>query len=175
MRDSKPSDWLEQSSRWYYSQIDGPPPYVVDIRSAAVGQEVSDAKPGTLILRLHPRGGTVRVIDARGGDRGGIRSQGILRGRRFVMRRDNTVVWTSTVRSLVRKRHSLQLAGGEIWTIDTPFYWRLNFTATLEGRTSLVGHLGPTMKHWGFKVEPGRETDDLLAAVGFLHWKWWTW
>jgi hypothetical protein len=39
----------------------------------------------------------------------------------------------------------------------------------------LLGRVGPTMRHWGFSVDADRETVDFLAAVAFMHWKWWCW
>jgi hypothetical protein len=94
---------------------------------------------------------------------------------RFVLRREGSVVWVLTVRSIVRKRHRLKAAGGMVWTFDTPFFWWQHLTGTVNGYPGLVGGIGPATQLWGWAVEPGRDTFDLLVAVAFLHWKWWRW
>ncbi|MGB2716769.1 MAG: hypothetical protein WBC51_21480 [Vicinamibacterales bacterium] len=175
MRPLKPPEWLDTTDSWYYSHIQRPSAYVVTVRRIAADQEVTDERPGTPILRLHPRFGSTRVFDAAGGEQGVIRSEGIVRGRCFVMRRNATVVWVSTVRSFVRKRHRLRNADGEVWTFDTPFFWWQHLTGIVSGQEGLIGRVGPTKRHWGLAVEPGRDTFELLSAVAFMHWKWTRW
>jgi hypothetical protein len=77
-------------------------------------------------------------------------------------------------RSLVRKRHRLVIAG-KTWNVETPFFWWQQLTATLAGELALVGRVGPTTMHWGFVVKPEHDSLEFLAAVAFLHWKWWRW
>jgi hypothetical protein len=168
-------DWFDDTRSWYYSYIQGRSPGSVTVFSVAPGEEVRDDRPGAPMLRLQPGLRTVRVLDAEGRERGAIRAEGMLRGLRFAMRRDGVEIWTSSVRSIVRKRHRLRIAGGEIWTFDTPFYWWQSLTGTTGGRRRLVGRVGPTTRYWGFSVERGRDTLELLAAVAFMHWKWWRW
>jgi hypothetical protein len=168
-------DWFANAPCWYYSHVQGRSPYAVSVFSAAGDEEVRGDRPGVLILRLEPHFRTTRVFDADGRDQGVIRAEGFLRGLRFAMRREGAAVWTSTVRSIVRKRHRLRMADGEVWTFDTPFYWWQHLTGTIGGRRRLVGRAGPTTRHWGFSIEPGRDTLELLAAVAFMHWKWWRW
>jgi hypothetical protein len=91
------------------------------------------------------------------------------------MRREGTPVWVLTVRSFVRKRHRLQIVEGDVWTFDTPFFWWRHLTGTVRGHERLLGRVGPTKRHWGFSLDADRDTVDLLAAVAFMHWKWWCW
>jgi hypothetical protein len=37
------------------------------------------------------------------------------------MRRHDAPTWALTVRSLVHKRHQLNIIDGDVWTFDTPF------------------------------------------------------
>jgi hypothetical protein len=166
---------LNNGDHWYYSQINQDSHDVVTVFRAAIDQEVSDERPGIPILRLHPRFGTTRVFDADGGEHGIIRSKGILRGLCFEMDRNGAAVWVSTVRSFVRKRHRLATADGQVWMFDTPFFWWQHLTGVINGHEGLIGFVGPTKRHWGFMVAPGRDTFDLLSAIAFMHWKWWRW
>jgi hypothetical protein len=169
-------DWLKTTDGWYYSRIESRPAWQATVFSAPADAEITDENPGTVLLRLEPRWRNTRVFDAASRELGIVRSEGVIRGLRFVMRRAGVVVWSSTGRSTVRKRHRLQVAGGDIWTFDTPFFWWHHyFTGAVTDQTRLVGRVGPTKRHWGFAVEPGRANADLLAAVAFLHWKWLRW
>lgn len=175
MEDSNPRPgWLNDAQQWYYSQIDYRPRRVT-ILAAADGQEVSDGTPGTPILRLDLRFGTARIVGVDERDHGVIRSEGTVPGLRFTMRRNDTLVWALTVRSIVRKRHQLAITDGDTWTFDTPFYWWQHLTGAVAGEPKLLGGVGPSKQYWGFWVEPARDTPDLLAAVAFMHWKWWRW
>jgi len=148
--------------------------YTLSVRKTRDG-DVSSERPGSLVLRLEPRFRATRVLDAEARERGVIRREGVVPGRRFVLRREGAVVWALTVRSLVRKRHRLEAADGVAWTFDTPFFWWQHLTGTVDGVPGLVGQIGPATQFWGWEVEPGRDTFDLLAAVAFMHWKWWRW
>jgi hypothetical protein len=76
---------------------------------------------------------------------------------------------------VVRNRHRLRLTDGETWTFDTPFYWWQHLTGSVARSRTLMGHIGPSKRIWLFGVEPGRVTDDVLAAVALLHRNWWRW
>ena len=162
-------------ARRYYSTIGGESADPVSVFTAADGEEVSSATPGTPCLHLEPRFRLVRVLDADGREEGVIRSEGIVPGVRYVMRRNGYLVWVFSVRSIVRKRHTLEPADGETWTFDTPFFWWQHLTGTACGVPKLVGYVGPTKRVWLMWIEPGRDTHDLLAAVAFMHRKWWRW
>ena len=127
------------------------------------------------MLRLHPLRRATHIFSVDGVECGTIRPEGMFRGLRFVMRRDGAAVWVLTVRSLVRKRHRLEIVGGDVWTFDTPFFLRLHVTGTVGGRERLLGRVGPRKKNWGFVVDPDKDTLDLLAAVALIHWNWWRW
>lgn len=160
--------------RVFYSRIDQGATDPVSVFIPPDGDVTTDT-PGTLRLRLQPVGRALRVLDHRGNSEGIIRSEGLVRGIRYVMRRDENPVWTLSIRSMVRKRHQLRLTDGETWTFDTPFYrWR-HVTGSLAGAPRIIGHVGPSMRLWLFGVEPDRETDHLLAAVALLHRNWWRW
>jgi hypothetical protein len=175
MSDRLAPEWLRSAPYWYYTHIEMGSPDVVTVRRAAADQLVSDRSPGTPVLRLHPHRGTTPIFAGDGLERGSIRPEGIFRGLRFVMRREGTPVWVLTVRSFVRKRHRLEIIDGDVWTFDMPFFLRRHLTGTVSGHERLLGRVGPTMRHWGFSVDADRETVDFLAAVAFMHWKWWCW
>jgi hypothetical protein len=113
------------------------------------------------------------VLAADGCEEGIIESEGIVPGGRYLMRRNGNPVWTLSAKSFVRKRHTLELTGGETWTFDTPFFWWQQLTGTACGVPKLLGYVGPTKRLWLIRVEPSRDTHDLLAAVAFMHRKWW--
>ena len=171
---SKLPSWLNDASGWYYSRIDWRPRDLVSVFAAADGQKVVDDEPGTTVLHLEPRFRSVRLLDAEHRERGIIRAEGLVPGR-FVLRRDGNPVWVLRVRSFVRKRHRLELVGTDAWMFDTPFFWWQHLRGSVSGCPTLLGHVGPRKRYWGFKVEPGRETLDVLGAVAFMHWKWWRW
>src|SRR5436190_22278459 len=110
MKDPFLPGWLDNTDRWYYSHIESKPAWAITVLSAPSDAGVSYDSPGAVRLRVQPRWRNTRVVDAEGRDRGTIRSEGILRGLRFVMRREGAVVWVMRVRSIVRKRHRLASA-----------------------------------------------------------------
>lgn len=168
-----PPAWLSDA-RVFYSRIEEGSKYPVSVFIPPDG-EVSARNPGTLRLRLQPSGRSLKVLDHQGSDEGVIRDEGLVRGIRYVMRRDENPVWMLSIRSVARKRHRLRLTDGETWTFDTPFYWWQRLTGTRAGAPGLIGHVGPSKRVWIFRIEPGRETDDVLAAVALMHRNWWRW
>ena len=172
MSDWTAPQWFEGAPHWYYTHIETGSPSVISVRRAPRDQEVSDQAPGMLVLQLRPARGITKIFDVEGFDRGSIRREGLLR---YVLRRNDTAIWSLTVRSLVRKRHEFQMIGGDAWTFDTPFFLRQSVRGAVSGQERLLGGVGPTKRHWGFVVDADRSSLDLLAAVAFLHWKWWCW
>jgi hypothetical protein len=170
--------WLDDA-RWYYSEIGGDSADPVCVFDAAEMNEVSAESPGTLCLRLEPRldwPPRVRVLDASGFEQGVIRSEGLVPGVRYAMRRNGELVWVLSVRSIVRNRHALEWANGDSWTFDTPFFYWQNLTGTASGALRLLGGLFvPTKRVWAMWIDPGRDTFDLLAAVAFMHRQYWRW
>ena len=173
MPDFERPAWCDDA-RVFYSRIDKGRDDPVSV-FIPPGGDVTDENPGTLRLRLHPSGRALDVLDHRGCNDGVIRSEGLVRGVCFVMRRNDGPVWRLSVRSVVRKRHELRFTSGEVWMFDTPFYWWQGLTGTLAGAPRLIGHVGPRKTFWLFGVEAGHDADDVLAAVAVLHRNWWRW
>ena len=73
------------------------------------------------------------MLDAGGREQGKIRPDGLVPGVKYAMCRNGELVWRLSVRSVVRKHHTLVLANGDCWTIDTPFFWWQNLTGTALG------------------------------------------
>jgi hypothetical protein len=177
MKELRAPDWLDHA-RWYYSQIGEGAAEPVSVFDANGRDEVSNESPGMLCLHLEPRrrfSARMRVLDASGGEKGIIRTEGLVPGVRYSMRRNGDLVWMLSVRSILRKRHDLKLANGDSWTFDTPFFWWQNLTGTALGVPRLVGSYGPVAWIWDIRIEPGRDTLDLLAAVAFMHRQWFHW
>jgi hypothetical protein len=150
MKESRIPAWLDDA-RWYYSQIGAERAQPVSVFDATGRDEVNSESPGTLCLRMEPRfrySPRLRVLDAGGREEGIFRSEGLVPGVRYAMRRNGEPVWTLSVRSIVRKRHALQLANGDSWTFDTPFFWWQNLTGTALGVPKLVGGYCPEMSIW---------------------------
>ena len=100
MEESRRPAWLNDARR-YYSTIGGESADPVSVFTAADGEEVSGATPGTPCLHLEPRFRLVRVLDADGREEGIIRSEGIVPGVRYVMGRNGNPIWVLSVRSIV--------------------------------------------------------------------------
>ena len=175
MRHQKPPECLNSVAYWYYSHIQRHSGYVVTVFRAAMDQEVSDERPGTPILLLQPGFGMTRVFDADGVERGVIRSKIILRGLRFEMRRNGPAVWVIN-RSLVCSQ-AAHVTDSRWPALDVryAFFGWQHLTGIIDSDDGLIGLVGPTKQHWGFAIEPGRDTFDLLSAIAFMHWKWWRW
>jgi hypothetical protein len=178
VEDSDGPAWLDDARR-YYSEIGGASADPVSVFDAADTNDVRCESPATLCLRLEPQSdclALVRVLDAGGREQGIIRSEGLVPGVRYAMRREGELVWMLSVRSIVRKGHALELANGDSWTFDTPFFWWQNLTGTAFGAPRLLGGLVvPTKRVWAMWIEPGRDTIELLAAVAFMHRQWFHW
>jgi hypothetical protein len=171
--------WMDEA-RWYYSEIGGEESAdPVSVFNASGLDEVNSESSGTLLVRLEARylsSPRVRVLDADGREQGIICSVGLVPCVRYAMCRNGELVWKLSVRSIVRKRHVLELANGDSWTFDTPFFWWQNLTGTALGAPRVFGGLVvPTKSVWAMWIEPGRDTFDLLAAVAFLHRQYWHW
>jgi hypothetical protein len=166
--------WLNEASR-YYSEIGRQSGDPVSVFTAAGHGEVSSERPGTPCLYLEPLFRRVRVLDADKREQGIIRSEGIVPGVKYVMRRNGDPVWVLSVRSIVRKRHTLEPVAGEMWIFHTPFFWWQHLSGIVGGAPKLLGRVGSRKRFWLMWIEPGRDTRDLLAGVAFMHRKWWRW
>jgi hypothetical protein len=138
-------DWVENVGRWYYSRIESQPIWHASVSTVPADAEVNDQSPGTLLLRMEPRWRGTRVLDATSREVGIVRSEGVVRGLRFVMRRSGAAVWSSAVRSVVRKHHRLTVEGGADWTFDTPFFWWHHY---LVGLVGVVAGQSPDPVRW---------------------------
>ena len=172
MSDAKPAEptWLSNSRR-YYSQIGSESTDPVTVFSAE--GEVSSEKPGKPFVHLESRARSVYVLDPNQQERGIIRSEGLVPAVKYVMRRNDDAVWELSVRSVVRKRHTLRQFVGDQWTFNTPFFWWQHLSGTVSSAVKLVGRVGPTKRLWFMKLEPGCDTPEVLAALAFLHRSWW--
>jgi hypothetical protein len=173
MGESRRPAWWDEARRFYSWIEAGLAP--VSVFDATGCEEVTSESPGTLCLRLEPRfrySPRLRILDAGGREEGIIDSGGMVPGVRYVMRRNGQLVWTLSVRSLVRKRHVLELAHGDTWTFDTPFFWWQHLTGSALGVPRLLGGLGTGGWIWIMAIERGRDTIELLAAVAFMHRQW---
>ena len=167
--------WLDDDRR-YYSEIGEPSASPVNVFDVADIDEVTSSSPGKLCLRLEPRSHRsprVKVFDGDGREEAIIRPEGPVPWVRYAMRREDHLVWSLSVRSVVRKRHALQTANGAAWAIETPFFWWQHLTGATAGAPRLLGAVGPTARYWLMSIEPGWDTFDLLAAAAFLHRQWW--
>lgn len=173
MKNPERPAWLSSGHR-YYSQIGPELADPVTVFSAG-NEDVSNEKPGTPCVHLVPGSRVVRVLDADKRERGIIRSEGLMPPGRFVMRLSTEVLWVLSVRSVVRKRHTFCPAAGGQWTFDTPFFWRQQLSGSVGGTPRLLGTVGPTKRLWFMMIEAGRDTPEVLAAVAFMHRKWWRW
>ncbi len=158
-------DWMDRAAR-YYSMIED------DRRdSVRLMGDATEKTPGTLRLRLVAAFRRVRVLDAAGQEIGLIRPRPP--GLGFTMRRGGSSVWTVSSRSLVMRRHALTFSNGDRWNVHTPFYWWRNIVAEHGGATHVLGQVGHIKRFWLLWVEPGRDDHDLLAALAFMHRRWW--
>lgn len=60
-----------------------------------------------------------------------------------------------------------------MWRFHTPFFWWMNVLALESAVPRLVGTVGPTKREWMLWVQPDWDGEDLLAAVAYLHRRWW--
>ena len=164
--------WVTEA-RHCYSRIGPERTDPVTVFRVEANVEVSEEKPGTECLHLRPASRSVVVLSAAGREEGVIRAERILPIRRYVMRRNGNRVWALSNRSFVHKRHVLDPGDGETWTFDTPFFWWQHLTGSIGGVPKLLGYVGPSKRFWLMWIEPGRDTDDLLAAVALMHRNWW--
>jgi len=172
MSEARIPAWLEEP-RWFCSLIGAASAQPVAVFDATDCDKVGEPS-GILRLRLEPRfrySPVARVLNADGREEGIIRPEGFIPGASYAMRRDGELVWTLSVRSIVRRRHVLRLAHGNTWTFHTPFF-STRLTGEVQGDRRLIGGVGPGISVWRMAIERGRDTLDLLAAVAFLHRQW---
>ncbi len=162
--------WMNDA-RQYYSQILPESRDSLTVFAFAKDQDVSSAAPGTPRLHLQRESPGMRVRTADGQDVGTVRFT--IPGVKYVMWRGDEVVWTLSVRSWLRKHWSLEIAGSESWSFDTPFFWWQHLRGRTGDTPKLLGRVGPRKFLWFMWVQPGADTDDLLAALGVMHRAWW--
>jgi hypothetical protein len=122
------------------------------------------------MLKRTSRGG-VAVLDAVDHETGLIRTEQGLLFPKYALYQDSTILWTLSVRSVFRNRHTLQLAEDTRWDVRTPF-----FSTHFEGRAAdgsrVLGRVGQHVSEWLWLVNPDRDSQPLLAAVAFMHRQW---
>ena len=165
----QPPEWID-IARVYYSKIDTDKRYSVRVMKPPDEGDASDTNPGTLRLHLAAGSREVRVLDAAGNEEGIIRSRGP--GFGYAMRRSGHAVWTVSNRSLVMRRHVLEFADGGRWDVRTPFYWWMNVVCSENGKTHALGQVGPRKWLWFLWIEPGRDSNDVLSSLAFMHRRW---
>jgi len=168
--DIKRPVWASEAEA-YYSRVQDDAGHAVSVMKYPEAGDVSDANPGTLCLRLAASFRKVRVVDACGTEHGVIRPRGP--GFGYAMRRSGELMWTLSNRSLVLRRHALRFANDGQWDVRTPFYWWLNVVCSEQGVTHALGRVGPVKRLWQLWVRPGDDRVDVLAALAFLHRRWW--
>jgi hypothetical protein len=155
----------------YYSRIETDPGDSVRVMRFPEVGAASEENPGTLCLRLAPSFRQVRVLGANGTERGVIRPR--WPGFGYAMRGSGEVIWTLSNRSLVLRRHALSFASNGHWDVRTPFYWWLNVVCSESGVTHVLGRVGHTKRFWQLWIQPGHDRVEVLAALAFLHRRWW--
>ncbi len=131
----------------------------------------SEENPGKPYLRLAASFRQVRVLAANDTEHGVIRPRAP--GFGYAMRRSGELVWVLSNRSLVLRRHALSFASDGQWDVRTPFYWWLNVVCSENGALHVLGRVGPTKRFWQLWIQPGYDRVDVLAALAFLHRRWW--
>lgn len=177
MKDHCAPAWLGDA-RQYYSEIGEKWTDPVGVFIPPDSDEVTSESPGTLCLRLEPQSRSsprVWVLDASGREVGIVEPEGFLPRTRYAMRQGRELVWMLSVRSVMRNRHALELADGDSWGFETPFFWWQHLTGTAFGARRLLGFVGPTKRYWLMQIEAGRDTFNVLTAVAFMHRQWWHW
>jgi hypothetical protein len=89
---------------------------------------------------------------------------------KHAMHFDSKIAWTLAPVSLLHHRHTLQLDGGVVWHIRTPFFSTGCMADSADGST-VIGHVRRT-DTWLWLVEPGRDSTVFLAALGLVHREW---
>ena len=158
-------------ARLYYSQIVANSNDSVTVFSTGKGQEASHVEPGTPRLHLVRDAPGLRVRNSGGQDIGTITFA--IPAVKYVLSRDDSVVWTLTVRSWLRKRWLLDLGGSGAWTFDTPFFWWQHLQGRIGDTPRLIGRVGTRKSVWLFSVQPSDDSDELLAAIASMHRSWW--
>jgi hypothetical protein len=162
--------WVNDAEA-YYSRIEaGPGDSVRVMRFPEVGK-ASEENLGTLCLRLAASFRQVRVVGVNSTEYGVIRPRGP--GFGYAMRRSGELIWTLSNRSLALRRHALSFASDGQWDVRTPFYWWLNVVCCGARGTHALGRVGHTKRLWLLWIQPGYDRVDVLAALAFLHRRWW--
>jgi hypothetical protein len=82
-------------------------------------------------------------------------------------------MWKLSARSLVLKRHAVQFASRDRWLVYTPWFSWLRIAGVQDGRVRVFGHVGPTRRIWGLRVDPECDNLDLLSLIALMHRNWW--
>jgi hypothetical protein len=91
---------------------------------------------------------------------------------RFDMVQGGEVVGTIRLRSLLRNRYSMNLAGGPTWNVHMPLFTTY-FYAESNADSRLWINVWPSKRQWNVLMQAGADDLRLLAGIAFIHRQWW--
>jgi len=168
--DIEPPAWANDAEA-YYSRIEAGSGDSVRVMRFPGAGEASEENPGTLCLRLVASFRQVRVLGANDVEHGLIRSRGP--GFGYAMLRSGQPIWALSNRSLVLRRHALRFANDGQWDVRTPFFLWMNVVCSEDGVAHALGQVLHTKRFWQLWIQPGYDRLEVLAALAFLHRRWW--
>lgn len=155
-------EWTARA-REYCSQI--------DVGAGASVRVFRRGQPGPCLVLKPDRRRRVAVVDGAEHPIGWIQTERHLLLPRYVMYRDDTIVWTLAATSVLRCRYTLKLVSDVTWSIRTPF-----FSVQLGGEAAdgarVRGRVGRRTHEWRWLAEPDSDSDSLVSALAFMHRQW---
>ena len=163
-------NWVDKAEAYYSKAEFGGRQSVCVMKFPETG-EASETNPGTLRIRLAASFRRVDVLGADGVAQGFIRPRGP--GIGYAMHRSGEQVWALSNRSAVLRRHALSFRHNGVWDVLTPFFWWMNVVCSENGTTHVLGKVGHSTSLWQLWIQPGYDHVDTLAALAFIHLRWW--
>ena len=81
----------------------------------------------------------------------------------------DSISWTLTTTSLLRRQHRLITTQGSTWSVRTPFFGTAVSAHSADGRT-VVGRAVRTNR-WQFSILRATSEVDILGVLAFIHWR----